>query len=61
MSVSPEKNSEGLVTFSIYSDESKINDSFEAVSIWVRKEVNRIGRATSVSYTHLDVYKRQLL
>lgn len=48
MSVSPEKNTEGLVTFSIYSDESKINDSFEAVSIWVRKEVNRIGRATLI-------------
>lgn len=48
MSVSPEKNTEGLVTFSIYSDESKISDSFEAVSIWVRKEVNRIGRATLI-------------
>ncbi|MGV3613327.1 MAG: type VI secretion system tip protein VgrG [Fluviicola sp.] len=48
MSVSPEKNSEGLVTFSIYSDGSKISDSFETVSIWVRKEVNRIGRAKLV-------------
>nr|WP_294860573.1 type VI secretion system tip protein VgrG [uncultured Fluviicola sp.] len=48
MSVSPEKNSEGLVTFSIYSEGSKISDSFEMVSIWVRKEVNRIGRATLI-------------
>ena len=48
MSVSPEKNTEGLVTFSIYSDGSKISDSFETVSVWVRKEVNRIGRAKLV-------------
>lgn len=48
MSVSPEKNSEGLVTFSIYSEGQKISDTFEMVSIWVRKEVNRIGRAKLV-------------
>lgn len=48
MSVSPEKNSEGLVTYSIYSEGNKINDSFEVVSIWIRKEVNRIGRAVLV-------------
>lgn len=48
MSVSPEKNSEGLVTCSIYSSNSKISDSFELVSILVRKEINRIGRATLV-------------
>ena len=48
MSVSPEKNSEGLVTFSIYSDGSKISDVFETVSIRIRKEVNRISRATLV-------------
>ena len=48
MSVSPEKNSEGLVTFSIFSEGEKINDSFETVSIWIRKEVNRIGRAKLV-------------
>lgn len=48
MSVSPEKNSEGLVTFSIYSNGNKIRDSFEAVSIRVRKEVNRISRAVLV-------------
>jgi Rhs element Vgr protein len=48
MSVSPEKNSEGLVTFSIYSDGNKISDAFEAVSISIRKEVNRISRATLV-------------
>lgn len=48
MSVSPEKNSEGLVTFSIYSDGNKISDVFETVSIRIRKEVNRISRATLV-------------
>lgn len=48
MSVSPEKNTDGLVTFSIYSDENKIADSFEVVSIWIHKEVNRIGRAILV-------------
>ena len=48
MSVSPEKNSEGLVTYSIYSEGNKINDSFEVVSIWIRKEVNRIGRAVLI-------------
>lgn len=48
MSVSPEKNTEGLVTFSIYSEGEKISDSFEAVSIWIRREVNRIGRAKLV-------------
>lgn len=48
MSVSPEKNSEGLVTWSVYSEGSKIRDSFELVSILVRKEVNRIGRATLI-------------
>lgn len=48
MSVSPEKNSEGLVTYSIYSDGDRINDSFEAISILIHKEVNRIGRATLV-------------
>ncbi|MDR0802973.1 type VI secretion system tip protein VgrG [Fluviicola sp.] len=48
MSVSPEKNSEGLVTWSIYSEGNKISDSFELVSILVRKEVNRIGRATLI-------------
>lgn len=48
MSVSPEKNSEGLVTYSIYSEGSKIKDSFEVVSIWIRKEVNRIGRAVLI-------------
>ncbi len=48
MSVSPEKNSEGLVTYSVYSEGSKIKDSFEVVSIWIRKEVNRIGRAVLI-------------
>lgn len=48
MSVSPEKNSEGLVTYSIYSEGNRINDSFEVVSILIHKEVNRIGRATLV-------------
>ncbi len=48
MSVSPEKNSEGLVTYSIYSEGDRINDSFEVVSIWIHKEVNRIGRAKLV-------------
>lgn len=48
MSVSPEKNSEGLVTFTIYSEGNKISDSFEMVSIRVRKEVNRISRAILV-------------
>ncbi|MNE52291.1 hypothetical protein D3C80_1469560 [compost metagenome] len=48
MSVSPEKNSEGLVTYSVYSEGSRINDSFEVVSIWISKEVNRIGRAVLI-------------
>lgn len=48
MSVSPEKNSEGLVTFTVYSEGNKISDAFEMVSIRVRKEVNRISRAVLV-------------
>ncbi|MNK01833.1 Phage-related baseplate assembly protein [compost metagenome] len=48
MSVSPEKNSEGLVTFTVYSEGNKISDAFEMVSIRVRKEVNRISRAILV-------------
>jgi Rhs element Vgr protein len=48
MSTSPEKNSEGVVTFGIYGNGSKIADSFELVSIHVYREINRIGRATLV-------------
>lgn len=45
MSNSPENNSEGLISCKIYSEGSTINDSFGIVSIWIRKEVNRIGFA----------------
>jgi len=45
MSQSPEKNSEGLIGCLIYSDGSKINDSFSLISVWIRKEVNQIGIA----------------
>lgn len=46
MSTSPEKNSEGLVTYSIYSEGNRIQDSFELISIHVERTINRIGRAT---------------
>lgn len=42
------KNSQGLVTYSIYSEGSKIANDFSLISIWVRKEVNEIGKATLV-------------
>lgn len=48
MSQSPEKNSEGLINCKIYSEGSVINDSFGVVSVWTRKEVNRVGIAQIV-------------
>lgn len=45
MSQSPEHNSDGLITYSVYSENTKIKDSFGVISIWIRKEVNRIGKA----------------
>lgn len=48
MSTSPEKGSVGLVTFKVFSDGEQINDSYEVASIWIRKEVNRIGQAVLV-------------
>lgn len=48
MAESPTKNSQGLVTCTIYKDGNKINSSFGLISVWIRKEVNRIGKATLV-------------
>ncbi len=48
MSQSPENNSEGLISCIINSNGSKISDSFGIISVWVRREVNRIGYAQIV-------------
>lgn len=48
MSTSPDRGTEGLVTYTIYSEGAKIRDSFGIISISVHKEVNRIGKATIV-------------
>ncbi|MCD7977304.1 MAG: type VI secretion system tip protein VgrG [Tannerellaceae bacterium] len=48
MADQPEKNSAGLVTCTIYSEGKKVKSTFELVSVWIRKEVNRIGKATLV-------------
>ncbi|WP_165041455.1 type VI secretion system tip protein VgrG [Dysgonomonas sp. ZJ709] len=48
MAESPIKDSQGPVSFTIYSEGNKISDNFGLISIWVRKEVNRIGKATLV-------------
>ncbi|WP_199119181.1 type VI secretion system tip protein VgrG [Pedobacter sp. ASV28] len=48
MSNSPEQHSEGLITCSIYSENAKIKDHFGVISLWVRKEINRIGKAQLV-------------
>jgi len=48
MAESPIKDSQGLVSFTIYSEGNKISDNFGLISIWVRKEINRIGKATLV-------------
>lgn len=48
MAESPVKDSQGLISFTIYSEGNKIKDSFGLISIWVRKEVNRIGKAALV-------------
>jgi len=46
MAESPTKNSQGLVTCTIYKDGDKIKSNFGLISVWIRKEVNRIGKAT---------------
>ncbi len=48
MTDNPVKNSQGLVTCTIYSSGTRINNSFGLLSVWIRKEVNRIGKATLV-------------
>jgi len=45
MSASPDKDDKALITFTIYSDGDLVDDSFGIISINVRKEVNRIGKA----------------
>ncbi len=59
MSASPEKGSIGLVTFKVFSNGEQINDTYEVVSIWVRKEVNRIGKAVLV-FTAGDMPKQEI-
>lgn len=46
MAESPIKNSQGLVIYTIYKDGNKISDNWQLISIWVRKEINRIGKST---------------
>ncbi|TAJ12205.1 type VI secretion system tip protein VgrG [Marinilabiliaceae bacterium JC017] len=46
MAESPGKNAGRLVSFTIYSEGSKINEAYELTSISVISEVNRIGSAT---------------
>ncbi|MFA8434709.1 MAG: type VI secretion system tip protein VgrG [Marinifilaceae bacterium] len=46
MADSPGKNAGRLVSFTIYSEGSKISDDFELLSISILAEINRIGSAT---------------
>lgn len=48
MAESPIKNSQGLVTCTIYKDGDKISSNFGLLSVSIRKEINRIGKATIV-------------
>jgi Rhs element Vgr protein len=48
MAQSPENNSDGLIICNISSNGSKISDSFGIISVWVRREVNKIGFAKIV-------------
>lgn len=48
MSQSPENKSDGLISCVVYSNETKINDSFGVISVWVRREINKIGYAQIV-------------
>lgn len=45
MNQSPENNSDGLISCIIYSNGSKISDSFGIISVWIQREINRIGYA----------------
>lgn len=44
MAESPNKNAESVVRLSIYSEGTRIKDSFGIVSVYVYRAVNRIGR-----------------
>jgi len=59
MSVSPDKDSEGLVTFTVYSNGTAMTDQFGVVSIMIRKEVNRIGKALIV-FTAGDMPRQEI-
>ena len=43
--MSPNENKEKVVTYAIYSNGSKVSDSYQFKSIEIHREVNRIGRA----------------
>lgn len=45
MGMSPNENKEKVVTYAIYSNGSKVSDSYQFKSIEIHREVNRIGRA----------------
>ncbi len=45
MSQSPDIGADGEVSFTIYSDGSKIADTLGIISVWIQKGVNRIGKA----------------
>lgn len=48
MSQSPENKIDELISYAIYSNEVKINDSFNVICLWVRREINKIGYAKIV-------------
>lgn len=43
---SPSKFKDGVLAYSIYCNGSRLKDSFELISVSVRTELNRIGKAT---------------
>lgn len=45
MATSPSDNAHRVVSYSLYSDGTKVNDKYCLSSVWIRKEINRIGKA----------------
>lgn len=56
MGESPNKELDGYINVSVYSDGKEINSIFRLVSFSIRKEVNRIGKAT-ISFEAGDISK----
>ena len=51
MADSPEKNSDGVIKLTVYSEGKKLAESIKVVDVLVRKAINIVP----VSYTHLTL------